>query len=152
MIEAYYVDLLPSVRANPAQVVDLDLTQIRKHNIVTALSLEQTKRVYPAQVGYIAGTQDGIVTVNGVAKSRQILVMEAHTQDFAWVARVYSLDNGHYLIDDLDPNKQYLIMCRDLPPDGVNQRYEPFCWDYVVPATDLTLDEQQALWQSWQQT
>ncbi|WIF21954.1 hypothetical protein [Shewanella phage vB_SbaS_Y11] len=30
------------------------------------------------------------------------------------------------------------------------REYEPFAWDYVKPANDLTVTEQLALWQSWQ--
>lgn len=95
-------------------------------------------------LGYVAGTLDGIVTVGGVPARRDLVVFDAENLDV--LARSHSLDNGHYLINNLDPNKQYLLMCRDLPPDGVNQRYEPFCWDYVEPMTDLTLGEQRQLW------
>ena len=33
-------------------------------------------------------------------------------------------------------------MARD--PSG---QYEPYCYDHVAPATDLSMAEQQALWQ-----
>lgn len=95
--------------------------------------------------GYVSGTENGIVTVAGVPSARNIAVLDAVT--YALVSIYYSLPNGHYLIGNLDPTKKYLLMCRDLPPDGVHERYEPFCWDYVTPMTDLTLDEQQQLWQ-----
>ena len=45
----------------------------------------------------------------------------------------------------LEPNKEYLVMVRDY-----KKELEPFCWDYVKPADDLTITEQNALWQSWQ--
>lgn len=96
--------------------------------------------------GYIAGTNDGIVTVGGVPAKRDLTVFDA--TNLALVVRTASLNNGHYLIQNLDPNKRYLLMCRDLPPDGVNERYEPVCWDYVTPMTDKTLAEQQELWRS----
>lgn len=93
--------------------------------------------------GYIAGTNDGIVTINGVPSARDIIVLDA--DDFSIVQRNASFANGHYLIQNLDPTKQYLIMARDY-----EKQYEPVAWDYVSPATDLTVAEQQALWQSWQ--
>ena len=93
--------------------------------------------------GYIAGTADGIVTVDGKPASREILVLNA--DDLTLSQRTASLNNGHYLIAGLDPDKRYLVMCRDH-----ERQYESFCWDYVRPATDLTFAEQLALWQSWQ--
>lgn len=93
--------------------------------------------------GYIAGTADGIVTVNSVAAQRDIIVLNA--QDLSVVQRSQSFANGHYLLNNLDPAKQYLIMARDY-----NKEYEPAVWDYVTPATDLTPTQQQELWQSWQ--
>lgn len=93
--------------------------------------------------GYIAGTADGIVTVGGKLASREILVLNA--DDLTLSQRTVSLNNGHYLIAGLNPDKHYLVMCRDH-----ERQYEPFCWDYVRPATDLTFAEQLALWQSWQ--
>lgn len=95
--------------------------------------------------GYIAGTADGIVTVNGVAAQRDIIVLNA--QDLSVVHRSQSLKNGHYLLNNLDPAKQYLFMARDY-----NREYEPAVWDYVTPATDLTIQQQQELWESWQTT
>lgn len=93
--------------------------------------------------GYIAGTQDGIVAVGGVSSARQVIVLNADTLSI--VQKTYSLKNGHYLIPSLDPNQQYLIMARDY-----KKEYEPAVWDYVTPATDLTVAEQQELWESWQ--
>ena len=94
-------------------------------------------------LGYIAGTADGIVTVNGVAVKRDIVVLNA--QDLSVVQRSQSLSSGHYLLNGLDPTKQYLVMARDY-----NKEYEPAVFDYVTPATDLTIAQQQELWQSWQ--
>lgn len=112
------------------------------------VSLDMTNALY-LQKGYVAGTQDGIVTVNAFPAMRPIHVFNAHT--LQWVQSVTSTKNGNYLITGLDETALYLIMARDLPPtDGV-QRYEPAVWDYVSPATDLTLSEQMQLWQSWQE-
>lgn len=100
-----------------------------------------------SSTGYIAGDDDGIVTVGGVPARREIIVFGL---DLLPIARYYSLDNGHYLIPNLDPSQKYLIMARDLPPtDGV-ERYEPAVWDYVTPKNDKTIDEQMEMWQSWQ--
>lgn len=97
----------------------------------------------PQQTGYIAGTQDGIVTVNGVPAARKIWLLSADY--FTIIATQVSLANGHYLFTGLDTNVKYLILCRDY--EG---QYEPAVWDYVTPATDLTIAEQQELWESWQ--
>ncbi|MDN5665061.1 MAG: hypothetical protein L0G41_02405 [Psychrobacter sp.] len=92
---------------------------------------------------YIAGSGDGIVTVQGKPASRKIWLLDA--QSLAVEQVVTSLNNGHYMFLGLDPDKRYLVMVRDY-----NKEYEPFAWDHVAPADDLTIDEQQALWQSWQ--
>lgn len=92
---------------------------------------------------YIAGTNDGIVTVTGKAASRKIWLLNARTMVVEQVAT--SLKNGHYIFMGLDLDKEYLVMVRDY-----KKEFEPFAWDYVKPADDLTIDEQQALWQTWQ--
>lgn len=101
----------------------------------TALSL--------AHSGYIAGSSDGIVTVKGKPASRKIWLLDAASMAVEQI--VTSLKNGHYLFMGLDPAREYLVMARDH-----KKEYEPFVWDYVAPADDLAIDEQQALWQSWQ--
>ncbi len=93
--------------------------------------------------GYIAGTADGIVTVQGKPASRKIWLLDAATMAVEQTAT--SLKNGHYLFMGLDPAKEYLVMARDY-----KKEYEPFVWDYVKPANDMTVAEQQALWLSWQ--
>lgn len=95
--------------------------------------------------GYIAGGGNGIVTVQGKSASRKIWLLNA--QSLAVEAAQWSLNNGHYAFFGLDPDKRYLVMLRDF-----KKEFEPFVWDYVQPADDLTIDEQQALWQSWQTT
>lgn len=92
---------------------------------------------------YIAGTNNGIVTVLGKPASRKIWLLNANTMAVEQV--VTSLNNGHYLFMGLDTTKEYLVMVRDY-----EKEFEPFAWDYVTPADDLTINEQQALWQSWQ--
>lgn len=93
--------------------------------------------------GYIAGTNNGIVTVTGQPASRQIVVLDAKTLTLQTITKSFA--NGHYLIAGLNPNNTYLVMARDH-----NKEYEPAVWDYVTPATDLTIAQQQELWQSWQ--
>lgn len=94
-------------------------------------------------VGYIAGAGDGIVTVQGKPASRDMWLLNAQTMAVEQV--VTSLPNGHYMFTGLRNDKRYLVMACDY-----KKEYEPFCWDQVKPADDLTIDEQQALWQSWQ--
>lgn len=94
-------------------------------------------------LGYIAGAADGIVTVNGNPATRDIIVLNA--QDLSVVQRSQSLQNGHYLLNNLHPNQKYMVIARDY-----NREYEPAVFDYVTPATDLTVQQQQELWESWQ--
>lgn len=102
-------------------------------------------RLYSKSDGeaYIAGAGAGIVTALGLPSSRGIYLFEAQTLSLKQVVR--SLDNGHYIFTGLDPTKQYLVMVRDY-----KRELEPFAWDYVKPADDLTFIEQKALWQTWQ--
>lgn len=99
--------------------------------------------IAPFKQGYIAGANDGIVTVAGKPASRKIWLLDASTMAVEQV--ITSLKNGHYLFMGLDSDKKYLVMVRDY-----KKEYEPFAWDYIKPADDLTIGEQQALWQSWQ--
>ncbi|MGP5547798.1 hypothetical protein [Psychrobacter alimentarius] len=108
--------------------------------VYTSLSL--------AHNGYIAGSGDGIVTVAGKPGSRKIWLLNAQTMTVEQV--ITSLSNGHYMFLGLDPAKRYMVMVRDLPPNNVDQRYEPFVWDYLIAADDLTIDEQMSLQASWQ--
>lgn len=93
--------------------------------------------------GYIAGSGDGIVTVLGKPSSRHIYLLNADGMQL--LQRHVSLSNGHYIFIGLDPAREYIVMVRDY-----KKELEPFAWDYVKPANDLTIAEQQALWQSWQ--
>lgn len=96
-----------------------------------------------AHSSYIAGIGDGIVTVRGEPSSRKIWLFNAQSMQVEQV--ITSLKSGRYLFLGLDPAKEYVVMVRDY-----KREFEPFAWDYVKPANDLTIDEQQALWQSWQ--
>lgn len=96
-----------------------------------------------AHSGYIAGSADGIVTVAGKPSARKIWLLNA--QSLAVEQVVISLKNGHYIFAGLDATKEYLVLARDY-----KKEFEPFAWDYVKPANDLTIDEQQAMWATWQ--
>lgn len=93
--------------------------------------------------GYIAGSGDGIVTVQGKPASRKVWLLNAKTMAVEQV--ITSLKNGHYIFLGLNPNSEYLVMARDY-----KKEFEPFAWDFVKPANDLTIAEQQALWATWQ--
>lgn len=97
----------------------------------------------PVKPSYIAGSNDGIVTVLGRPASRKIHLLNAKTLAIERVTT--SLKSGHYLFANLDPAKEYLVLVRDY-----KRELEPFAWDCVKPANDLTVNEQQALWRSWQ--
>lgn len=92
---------------------------------------------------YIAGANDGIVTVMGSPASRKIWLLNAQTMAVEQV--VTSLSNGHYIFLGLNPDKEYVVMVRDY-----KRELEPFAWDYVAPLDDLSLSDQKALWASWQ--
>lgn len=98
---------------------------------------------FGGNASYIAGSSDGIVTVQGKPASRKIWLLDAQTMAVEQV--VTSLQNGHYLFMGLDTAKEYLVMVRDY-----KKEFEPFVWDCVKPMDDLTIAEQQALWASWQ--
>ncbi len=93
--------------------------------------------------GYISGDGEGIVTVQGKPASRKILLL--HAQTLAIESSQWSLNNGHYAFFGLDPGKRYLVMARDY-----KKEFEPFVWDDVAPAADKAIDEQQAMWASFQ--
>lgn len=96
-----------------------------------------------AHRGYIAGGGDGIVTVKGKPSPRNVWLLNAQTMAVEQI--VTSLKNGHYLFTGLNSTKEYLVMVRDY-----KRELEPFAWDYVEPADDLTIAQQQTLWQTWQ--
>lgn len=96
-----------------------------------------------AHSGYIAGSGEGIVTVQGKPASRKIWLLEAQTMAVEQI--VTSLKNGHYMFLGLDPAKRYLVMVRDYKRD-----FEPFVWDQVEAATDKPVTEQRAMWQGFQ--
>lgn len=95
------------------------------------------------KTAYIAGSGDGVVTVKGAPAARKIWLLDAKTMAVEHI--IASLQNGHYIFMDLDPDKRYIVMVRDY-----KKEFEPFVWDEVSPATDKTIDEQMAMWQGFQ--
>lgn len=97
-------------------------------------------------VGYIAGQADGVVTVAGKVASRAIYLYALYSyKPMVLVAKIWSTDAGNYIFANLDMSMRYLVMVRDYAG-----QYEPFAYDQVEPATDLTPHEQYLLQQSWQ--
>lgn len=93
--------------------------------------------------GYIAGSADGIVTVQGKPASRKIWLLDAQTLAIEQV--MTSLLNGHYLFMGLDPDKRYLVMTRDY-----KKEFEPVAFDNVKPLSDKSISELQELWEIMQ--
>ncbi|PID65576.1 MAG: hypothetical protein CR977_00810 [Gammaproteobacteria bacterium] len=92
--------------------------------------------------GYFAGTADGIVTVAGEPAMREIVCFDADT--LAIIRKVWSFDNGHYLVPNLSTDHKYLLIARDY-----KKEYTPHGWDYREPATTLSYAEQQQLLEQW---
>ena len=110
------------------------------------LSLYINNRQQFYGTGYIAGTADGVVTVAGKAASRAIYLYALYNyKPMVLVAKTWSTAQGNYMFANLDTSMRYLVMVRDYA-----EQYEPFAYDYVAPATDLTPHEQYLLEQSWQ--
>lgn len=83
---------------------------------------------------YIAGSGDGIVTVQGQPASRPIYLLDAVTLAVVQIASSYK--NGRYIFMCLEPETAYMVIVRDY-----KKEYEPFVWDYVIPATELNIDK-----------
>lgn len=146
MIYARALSLLPSSRSHVNKAsVPLRLTIARTVKRYGAVKLSLTSVAIP-KLGYIAGTGDGILTVNAIPARREVLLMDANSKDYKFIGRVWSNAGGHYMFTNLDPDKEYLVMARDY-----KKQFESFAYDYVTPATDLTPDEQRALRISWKQ-
>lgn len=121
------------------------------HQVDLALTRSKIVHIKPAPThltraiglgsGYIAGTGDGLLTIDGKPAAREILLACADAVYQGFIHRTFSLPNGRYLITNLDPNKRYLVLARDY-----NKEYEPCVYDNVAPAADLTMDELAGLW------
>lgn len=98
--------------------------------------------ISPHYQGFFAGRDEGIVSAGGKAARKPIVVLDALT--ITVVSVCWSLDNGHYLVRSIEPDREYLLLARD-----TQRGYEPYCYDWIRPSTALGGDEQAALWQSW---
>lgn len=146
MIYASALDLLPSARQPPSRsAVPLDMTKARAGSRYSAVELSLTSADVIKQ-GYIAGAGDGIVTVRAIPARRELLIMDANDKDYKFIGRIWSHPSGHYMFNNLDPSKEYLVIARDY-----KKEFEPFAYDYVKPSIDLTPGEQGVLRESWQQ-
>lgn len=155
-----FIGAIQSSRLGTA--IDGICTRKKSAHIVAFNSLNCIRRTIMLQVsemtyvqhidaGYIAGTADGIVSANGVQALREIIAIDADDPTYTIVKRMHSLPNGRYLIDNLDPAKRYLVMCRDCVANHNIKlgEYQPAVFDNVVPAHDLNLAQISALWQEF---
>ena len=76
--------------------------------------------------GFIAGQDDGIVSVSGKPASRQVFALEQKT--LRVVRSTWSDENGHYCLPNLDSHTQFIVMALDF-----KGQYEPVCYDQVMP-------------------
>ena len=94
-------------------------------------------------LGYFAGTAQGVLTAGGERAAREIRLFKVHFSNFAkadfleQVAITHSNEQGNWLFWGIDETAKYLIMARDNKGD-----YEPFCYNCISPATDLSIKEQ----------
>lgn len=77
--------------------------------------------------GFIAGRGDGILTVGGEPAERRILLFDRET--FKPVRGVWSRPDGTYLLDRINPGREYLVLALDH-----KKQYEPVAYDFVRPA------------------
>lgn len=112
--------------------------------MIFALSVIDRSDYYGA--GYIAGTGNGIATVAGKPESRPIYLYALHNhKPMVLVAKIWSTSKGNYIFTNIDTMFRYLVIARDH-----KEEFEPFAWDYVQPATDLSVAQQYDLRGSWQ--
>lgn len=84
--------------------------------------------------GLIAGTAGGIVTVGGKPARRRILCISR--EDFHIVRDVWSKSDGSYLLQHLNPEKDFIVLALDH-----EQKFEPVAWDWVRPARGKNVEE-----------
>ncbi|MCS4534235.1 hypothetical protein [Neisseria montereyensis] len=77
--------------------------------------------------GFIAGRGDGILTVGGQPAERRIILFERGA--FQVVRDTWSRPDGTYLLDRLNPDREYLVLAVDH-----KKQYEPVAYDFVRPA------------------
>lgn len=75
---------------------------------------------------YIAGEGDGIVSIKGLPVARQVVAFDQNT--FAPVVKTWSFPDGSYVLPNLDPAKQYIVMAYDYKGD-----YPPVAESHITP-------------------
>ena len=82
----------------------------------------------PLLIGYVAGTGNGIVTVNGDPAQKRILIFQ-RANEMVFLKQTWSQADGSYLIGNLNINSIYMVIAVD-----DRQKYEPVAWDWIKPA------------------
>ena len=74
----------------------------------------------------IAGENGGIVSINGEPAVRQVLAFRQDNQQLA--AKDWSAPDGTYLLPNLEPNVNYIVMAIDYTGE-----FEPVCYSHIQP-------------------
>ena len=82
----------------------------------------------PLLTGFVAGSGNGIVTVDGKPAQKRIVIFE-RLDSFPVLRQTWSYPDGTYFIDNLNKDKTYLVMAFD-----DKQKYEPVAWDFIKAA------------------
>ncbi|MCP1659349.1 hypothetical protein [Neisseria perflava] len=76
--------------------------------------------------GYIAGENEGIVTVGGEPAERRIFLLDR--KKMSCVRDVWSGEDGAYVFERLNPAVEFLMVAIDH-----KKQYEPVAYDFVKP-------------------
>lgn len=79
--------------------------------------------------GYIAGEDEGIVTVGGKPSSRRIYLFARSNMEC--ISDTWSKNDGSYRFDHLSESEEYLMVAVDH-----KKQYEPVCYDFIKPFLD----------------
>lgn len=80
---------------------------------------------------WISGVGEGIVTINGIPASRQVVALEQPSLEV--VAKTWSFPDGTYLLPNLDKSKLYIVIAYDYKGD-----YAPVAESHIVPYSPET--------------
>lgn len=75
---------------------------------------------------YIAGEGEGLVKINGKPAVRQVAALRQDT--LAVAAKDWSSPDGRYLLPNLEPNVNYIVMAIDY-----TGAFEPVCFSHIQP-------------------
>lgn len=81
---------------------------------------------------WISGVGEGIVTINGIPASRQVVALEQSS--LTVVAQTWSFPDGTYLLPNLDKSKLYIVMAYDYKGD-----YAPVAESHIAPHLPLAI-------------